>query len=118
MPYLTIGSTNVSVEENAGGTPDVVGEALRTFSGNLRNTRRLQKRSWTFKTIALDSPTGTALETLIGAGVILVCTGDALRGQSINCLVTVDVPKNTSLGTTAADGNNFQWQYNIQLQEV
>lgn len=118
MAFLTIAGVTVSVEEAAGGIPEFGGEATRAFAMNLRNSRRLQKRVWSFKTIGLDSPTGTALELLIGAGSILSCSGDALRGIPTNCLVTINVPKNIALGNTAGDGNNFQWQYDLQLQEV
>lgn len=118
MPFLSISGTAVPVEDASGGTPDVVGEATRSFGGVMRNSRRIQKRVWSFKTTALDSPTGTTLENLVGGGSILLCTGDALRGVSVSCLVTLSVPKNVALGVTAGDGNNFLWQYDIQLQEA
>jgi hypothetical protein len=91
MPFITIAGTDYEVTEDGAshGDPLRQGAVVRAFAGNARSTIRSVKRQWDL-TIFFDDPTDeTALRTATELGQAVTCTGDALLGASVSCIVTV-----------------------------
>jgi hypothetical protein len=68
--------------------PEKAGAESRAFGGNLRSTTRWTKRNWQFTTKGLLDADAAAIEAAVNPGDFVTCTGDALGGASVSCLVT------------------------------
>lgn len=91
MSFLTVNSVDYEVTTDGAqqGEPIRQGAVVRAFAGNARSTVRSVKRQWSF-TVFFDDPADEAtLRTATELGQAVTCTGDALAGASVSCIVTV-----------------------------
>lgn len=109
--FLTIAGTPIEIA-HGGATQrkgDVVGETARSFSGQLRSTVRATKRAWDFTTAPLTLADAATVRALAG---FASCSGDALGGASVACLVTIGDAQ------YQPDGTGFVVSLALSLVEV
>lgn len=91
MSFVTIAGTpyECTTDGASQGEPIRQGAVVRAFAGNARSTIRSVKRQWSL-TVFFDDPTDeTTLRTATELGQAVTCTGDALLGASVSCVVMV-----------------------------
>lgn len=91
MAFLTIAGNTVVIQ-TAGATeeaPERGGEVARAFAGNLRSSLRYRKRAWRFTTNPLTQVAYDSLVAASDTGAPVTCSGDALSGASVSCIVQV-----------------------------
>lgn len=119
MAILIIAGITVPVAED-GATkkaPETIGTSNRTFAGNLRSTKRVEKKGWTVRTTVLLTSEAEAIEAAVALGAQVVCTGDILGAASgLTCEVEIgDGPMPNGL---SSDGKGFFRVLNLTLREV
>ena len=77
MPFLTIGGTTVSVQDDSVDREEIaVGDVRPAFSGAPRSSVRAYKKKWTLATIPLSRTAADTLEGLLQASPPLTLAGD------------------------------------------
>jgi len=91
MPFITIDGDAYEVTTDGAqqGEPVRQGAVVRAFAGNARSTIRSVKRTWSLTLFFDDPDAETTLRTATELGQPVTCTGDALLGESVTCIVTV-----------------------------
>ena len=90
MAFLIIAGITVPVAEGEATkrATERVGSTTRMFSGALRSTVRVEKRSWQVTTKLLPLATAATLEAAVADGVFVACSGDMI-GTTLDCEVVV-----------------------------
>ena len=117
MAFLVVGGLTIPVSTDGAQTksPERGGSESRAWGGNLRSTTRWTKRGWQFTSTLLLEADAAAIEALVAPGDYLDCTGDALGGATVSCLVTVgDAP----IMRVAAAAGTFRRRVVLTLREV
>lgn len=91
MSFVTIGANSFecTVDGAQQGEPIRQGAVVRAFAGNARSTIRTVKRQWELTVFFTDPTAETTLRTATELGQAVTCTGDALLGASVSCIVSV-----------------------------
>jgi len=123
MSLFTINGTTVPIDNTSGAVkkaPEQGGSDSRAYAGNLRSTRRWQKRVWQITTMPIEDALATTIEGLIALGAVVTCGGTALTGSgggTILCICAyTDSP--AYLNQDTGDGLGFQRQLTITVREV
>lgn len=113
MAFLTIDAVAIDIltESASEQEPERIGDTQRAFSGNLRTTVRARKRVFEF---TAGPKTEAAYATLMALddGLPHACSGDAMNGATLSCLVQVNG------GEYIADGLSHQRLPQLRLVQV
>lgn len=120
MAILIIAGITIAVADDGGGkkSPEMVGTSLRAFGGNLRSTKRIEKRGWSVKTLPLLSAEAEAIEAAVALGAQVVCSGTLLRSDSPSVTCEVEVGDSPYPSGLSSDGLGFFRVLNLSLREV
>ena len=115
MAFLTIAGLDIDVRED-GATErerEVIGQSRRAFAGNLRTSKRAEKRSYTFSTAPMAQADVNALLAATRLGAHVAVSGAAMAGGAITAEVTV-----TEASYLADDDAGFQRVLALAIVEV
>lgn len=91
MSFITIGGASYDCTTDGAqqGEPIRQGTVVRAFAGNARSTIRTVKRTWQVTVFFSNLANEDTLRTATQLGQAVTCTGDALNGASVSCIVAV-----------------------------
>ena len=91
MSFVTIAGTPYEVTTDGASQAEPIrqGAVVQAYAGNARSTVRSVKRQWELTVFFNDPTAETTLRTATELGQAVTCTGDALLGASVSCIVTV-----------------------------
>lgn len=91
MSFITIGGVEYDCTHDGAqqGEPVKAGAVVRAFALNARSTIRATKDTWDVTILFQDPTEEITLRDATKLGQAVTCTGDALLGASVSCIVTV-----------------------------
>lgn len=86
---ITIAGTDYWASEGGEGDEIVIGESTRAFAGNLRNSVRDVKRTFTFTTVPITETDYDTLRAAVSGKAHVTVSGTLLSGDSITAAVRI-----------------------------
>lgn len=115
MAFLTVAGTDLEVQTTGAARNEderIGGTRRRSFAGVIRSQVKAHKRRWAFTTSPLTLAAADAFRALVDFDAHVACTGDALGGASVTCVV--DIGESPYL----QDGESFMVSLALTLTEV
>lgn len=114
--FLTINTVAYGVLAESSARNDAsefIGESARAFAGNLRTSRRAEKRTWTFQIYPLTTAQEITLRALLLAGFVTI-GGEATNGVSVSVEGTITTSEYSDVGA----GVTTERTATVQFREV
>lgn len=91
MSFVTIAGASYECTTDGAQQDEPIrqGAVVRAFAGNARSTIRSVKRKWQLTVFFADLTNEDTLRAATELGQAVTCTGDALKGVSVSCIVMV-----------------------------
>ena len=116
--FLVVASLTVPIVDTGAqrAANEMGGSDSRAYAGNLRSTRRWQKRVWKMTTAFLAETDAETLESAIALGKAVVISGNAI-GAGVAAIATpIDSPQYTNVD--GGTGLGFMRQVSMTIREV